>query len=488
MGSERILLRVGSTVSRAVLFVASVGLLAGWLVPPSPADGRPGADRNPSSTETIAFGSRTVELTLSHSTGGLAWDSRVKGLVVAAGPVLEDLIGVPYPGPDKIGINERTSGQLSGYAGLAGCSHVVCNIRLSTGFRDKTLLHELTHAWTQSFRNRWLAEGMAEYISARASARLDGGELPAVGPTDDRPPFPLLDWLLTIDFNTAEEEQIQSEYEGYFWSERFFEQLEATIGADALKRALGVVVPLPAGTVGVRRFMDAMDEVGGANADDLFIRYVFPENQVSQVLARRTARKRLAQLSAHAAAEAPELTRDIFTRVGEDVAAWEFEPALAALDRLDRGLSAYLQLRGRLSALKSSAEGAGLAYPYPLQNALQTWDFVPFVDSIDTAPPAIEAYIAAKEKISKPRSAWQRLGLIGARPEGELELAAQQFVEANFSKSIERSHAAEAQLDGATARAATFLVVGGAILAVIVAAAFLVWRWMPRREPAANSV
>ena len=488
MGSQGILARAGSTVGRAGLFVAFVALFATGLAAAPPAGARPSEDRNPSSSETIAFGSRTVELTLNHSTGGPAWDGRVRDLVVTAGPVLEDLIGVPYPGPDKIGVNERTSGQLGGYAGLAGCSHVVCNIRLSTGFRDKTLLHELTHAWTQSFRNRWLAEGMAEYISARASAKLDGRDLPTVKLAHDRPPFALQDWLLTIDFNTAEEEQIQNEYEGYYWSERFFEQLEATIGADALKRALAIVVPLPAGTVGVRRFMDAVDDAGGANADDLFMRYVFPEDNASDVRARRTAHDRLAAISTRAAAEAPELTHGVFTRVGEDITAWEFEPALAALDRLDKGLSAYLQLRDRLPALKSSADAAGLAYPYPLQSALPTWDFTPFLATIDDAGPAIEAYIDAKDKLSKPRSAWQRLGLIGHRPEEELERAAQQFAAADFKGSIHRSQAAAAQLDGARTRAETFFIIAGAtLLPVLMAAALVAWRWKPRSQSSPRS-
>jgi len=482
------LARAGSTVGRAGLFVAFVALFATGLAAAPPAGARPSEDRNPSSSETIAFGSRTVELTLNHSTGGPAWDGRVRDLVVTAGPVLEDLIGVPYPGPDKIGVNERTSGQLGGYAGLAGCSHVVCNIRLSTGFRDKTLLHELTHAWTQSFRNRWLAEGMAEYISARASAKLDGRDLPTVKLAHDRPPFALQDWLLTIDFNTAEEEQIQNEYEGYYWSERFFEQFEATIGADALKRALATVVPLPAGTVGVRRFMDAVDDAGGANADDLFMRYVFPEDNASDVRARRTAHDRLAAISTRAAAEAPELTHGVFTRVGEDITAWEFEPALAALDRLDKGLSAYLQLRDRLPALKSSADAAGLAYPYPLQSALPTWDFTPFLATIDDAGPAIEAYIDAKDKLSKPRSAWQRLGLIGQKPEEELERAAQQFAAADFKGSIHRSQAAAAQLDGARTRAETFFIIAGAtLLPVLMAAALVAWRWKPRSQSSPHS-
>jgi len=104
---------------------------------------------------------------------------------------------------------------------------------------------------------------MAEYISDRAAARIDGRTILVAEPAGDRPPFPLLDWMLSIDFNTAGEEQVTNEYEGYLWSKRFFDQLEATIGPDALRRAMTAVVPLQAGTVGVRRFMDAVDDPGG---------------------------------------------------------------------------------------------------------------------------------------------------------------------------------------------------------------------------------
>src|SRR5436190_24114396 len=103
MGSERILARAGSTVGRAGLFVAFVALFATGLAAAPPAGARPSEDRNPNSSETIALGSRTVELTLNHSAGGLAWDGRVRDLVVTAGTVPERLIGLPYPRPDRDG-------------------------------------------------------------------------------------------------------------------------------------------------------------------------------------------------------------------------------------------------------------------------------------------------------------------------------------------------------------------------------------------------
>ena len=398
-----------------------------------PADARASESANLGDPQTIAFGSRTVQLTVNESPGDQEWARRVTGVVVAAGPALEEMIGVPYPGPEAMGISEMTDEQLRGYAGLAGCSHVVCHIRLSEDFRDTTLLHELTHAWTQSFRNRWLAEGMAEYISDRAAARINGRPLPAPEAAGDRPPYPLLDWTIPIDLNTAEEEQITSEYEGYYWSQRFFEQLEATVGPDAVRRTMAAVIPLQAGTVGVRRFIDAVDEAG-VQADDLFIRYVFPPDREQEIRDRRVARDRLDALTARSAAEAPELSQDELAPVREKLVPWEFAGALATLDRLEQGFNAYLQLRERLSMLNSRATQTGLAYPYPLQNAVATWDFAPFLETIDAANGAIDAYLAAEQKLSAPRGIWQRIGLLGRSPDAELDRAAQAFASAGLHR------------------------------------------------------
>ena len=328
-------------VVKRFLLLAALALITSVIVSPR-ADAGPAPAPIAGEVQTIAFGSRTVELTLDGTPRDTYWAQRVSDLVIAGGPVLEELIGVPFPGPEQMTISERTSDQLSGYAGMAGCSHVVCGITLLRDFDDTTLLHELTHAWTQSIRNRWLAEGMAEYVSDRAAARIDGRDFPVAEPAGDRPPFPLLDWMLTIDFNSAEEEQINAEYEGYVWSRRFFEQLEATVGPDALRRAMAAVAALQPGTVGVRRFMDAVDDPGGVPADDLFIRYVFPPERESEIRDRRTARDRISALSGRAAAEAPELSQDVFTSIRERMIAWEFAPVITALAHLEEGLNAYL--------------------------------------------------------------------------------------------------------------------------------------------------
>ena len=464
------------------LLLAALAVVASLITAPE-AGARPGPAPIAGDVQTIAFGSRMVELTVDGSPGDDEWGQRVTDLVIAAGPALEELIGVPFPGPDAMTISERTSDQLSGYAGMAGCSHVVCGIRLLPDFDDTTILHELTHAWTQSFRNRWLAEGMAEYISDRAVARIDGRIIPVAEPAGDRPPFPLLDWMLTIDFNSAEEEQISNEYEGYVWSRRFFEQLEATVGPDPLRRTIATVAPLQPGTVGVRRFMDAVDDAGGVPADDLFIRYVFPPERESEIRDRRTARDRLAALSTRSTADAPELSQDVFISIRERMGAWEFTPVINALAYLEEGLNAYLAIRDRLPALRSAAEQVGLPYPGSLQNATATWAFGPLLAKMDDATPAVEAYAAAKQKLAEPRTIWQRLGLIGKSPESHLESASASFASANFSQSIDESHTADATVSDANSRALVNAALGAVILvALLLSAGFLLF-WAARNEP-----
>jgi hypothetical protein len=436
--------------------------------------------------QTVAFGSRTVQLRVSPTAGESEWADRVTAIIVEGGPALEEMIGVPYPGPELMNLSERTDAQLDGYAGTAGCSHVVCNIRLASDFDDTTLLHELTHAWTQSFRNRWLAEGMAEYISNRASARIDGRPLPVVEPANDYAPFPLLDWMITVDLTTAEEQDIYEVYEGYYWSERFFEQLEATVGADAVKRTMAAVVPVQAGTVGVRGFMDALDDTG-VQADDLFIRYVFPPERESEIRDRRAARDKLSALSSRTSAEAPELSQEVFGPVRQQIAEWQFPQALSILAKLEEGLNAYVVLREQLGALRTAAEQAGLPHPYPFENAKTNWGFAPFLESINDAGPAIEAYTAAKQTVSEPRSVWQRIGLIGKSPESHLDKAGAEFAAGQFTRSVEQSRAAESTLDGASGRALVNSAIATAALLLAALSVAVLIRWANSGARAAGS-
>jgi hypothetical protein len=467
------------------IFLASLALL-GCLVVASPAGARPDAAPAAEESLTIPFGSRTVQLWLDESSRNGDWGDRVIELLIAGGPVLEELIGVPYPGGEDMSISERTTEELSGYAGMAGCSNAGCHIRLVSDFDDETLLHEVTHAWTRSFRNRWLAEGMAEYVSERATARIHGRTLAPAELANDTPPYPLQEWLLGIDFIEGQEEEMRREHEGYYWSLRFFEQLEAMVGQDAIKRALATVVPLQEGQVGVRRFMDALDDAG-APADDLFIRYVFPPEQVPEIQSRRLARDRVNALAARAAVEAPELNQAALTPVREHIAAWEFALAISALDRVEPGYNAYLAIRDRLPAIRVSAEQAGLPYPYAFGDGLNTWAYAPFLETIDQAEPAVQAYASARARVAEPRNFWTRLGLMRKDPESHLDAAVAQFAAGNFAASAEDSRAAEAALAGANSSAVLHTAIGAiaVMLILLVVGLLLLRRPLPDAKPVA---
>jgi hypothetical protein len=223
--------------------------------------------------------------------------------------------------------------------------------------------------------------------------------------------------------------------------------------------------------------MDALDE-SGAHADDLFIRYVFPPERESEIRDRRTARDRASALSARAAAEAPELSQEVFNPIREQLANWEFAAVLASLDRLEQGFGAYLQLRDQIPALRAAAEQAGLPAPYAFEDALKTWAFQPFFDSLADFTPAIEAYTAAEQKLSEPRSITQQLGLIGRRPESHLEAARGNFAASNFRAAIDDSHAAEAALADANSLGLRNAGIGAAVLVLLVISAFFVLRWI----------
>ena len=87
-------------------------------------------------------------------------------------PVLEDLIGQPWPIKSQLQITEATSSYLRGYAGWF--SPLDNTIEVGEELDYETLLHELSHAWFNRgmFTDRWINEGFAEEYAAQSLKRL----------------------------------------------------------------------------------------------------------------------------------------------------------------------------------------------------------------------------------------------------------------------------------------------------------------------------
>lgn len=426
----------------------------------------------------IPLGEGTVKLTVTNFGDNAAWSERVRSLTVAALPILEEVMGSPYSGPDTIRISQRGQQELFGYAGTASCNPISCLIGVSPTADDMTTLHELAHLWSDPFQNRWLAEGLAVFASLVTAERLGLQPDPPVQFPEDTPPYPLDNWGLPRNQLSATPEERLLESQGYDWSNLFFQRLEQTIGLEGLKATNGALAGLPEDSVDSRRYMDALEDATGGNSDDLFRDWVFPPELASEIDARRQARDRLAAL--HTQAEPLGLI--VPQQVQEEIAAWRFAQALDALDQYEASLAAYIEIESQLDNLRAAAERAILAYPIPFDRATQPWDFIPVQESLGDAEEALAAYVSAKEALAAPHSAWQQLGLWGKHPNTKLNDAALRFAAGDFTVSLEESQAVQSILQGADGAALQHLFIGiGILVAVLIAGTVLV-RWVLSEE------
>lgn len=426
----------------------------------------------------IPLGDRTVRLIVTNFKGDTAWGEHVRTLASSALPVLQQVMGYPSPRLDTLELIEGAQGELLGYAGLSGCVIYYCQIRMSPTSDDHVLLHELAHLWSKPFKSRWISEGLAEFAAQEAGIAMGlEPELPYY-PPPGKPPYPLDDWGRPRGQLTATPEQRLQESMGYYWAARSFQRLKQTVDLDGLKATNTSLTTMAQDSVISRQYMDALEDATGANADDLFRDWIFPGEFAAQIADRRQARDRLVALRPRAESVGLTVPKD----VQENIAAWKFGDALAALDRYEGGLTAYLEIRNQLDELRAAAKQAVLAYPVPFERATQTWDFVAVRGSLNDARAALAAYLSAKEALARPRSAWQRLGLWGRHPEAKLAAATLSFGAGNFGRSIEESQAVASMLEGASDVAFRRLLIGLGALAVIMVVGTIVARWALRQE------
>lgn len=119
-------------------------------------------------------------------------------------PVLESLVGHPWPG-DIDRIREDVGSEVRGFEGWYSTSDR--EIVLSEDLDDGVLYHELAHAWvnTATVPERWLTEGLAEVLAERTAARIGGGfTVPATVRRDDERAVALYGWTSSRGFRGTE--------------------------------------------------------------------------------------------------------------------------------------------------------------------------------------------------------------------------------------------------------------------------------------------
>ncbi len=281
--------------------------------------------------------------------GDSSWSEFATRAVTDGVPELERLIGSEWPerGRNETDVIETSTPYLRGYAGFYYAETDV--IEIGEDLDMHTMLHELSHAWFNSdhIETRWISEGLADEIGARATAGL-GERLPL--PNEYEPPldadgqrlvvdtFPLNSWsrpLEALDDTT--------EYYGYRTAFLVMRTLRTEIGEAATTALLTAVLdderayPGSAdadgrdgtgdGGVDWRDFLDLAEQVGGSTElVDQYRRYVVTGSQDDLLDDRAAALERYTGLVEQAAPwQPPEAVRAA-------MASWTFMTAGSAID------------------------------------------------------------------------------------------------------------------------------------------------------------
>jgi hypothetical protein len=439
----------------------------------------------PDALTTIAFEApmqgQTVDVQLSYFQGEEATAEHLKNLIIEGLPQIESLFGFAYPASPAIEIGQGGRQVVLGYEGLTSCDPAPhCRVVVSPVADDVTVLHELVHLWSGVHGKRWLSEGFAQLIAEEAAAALPAGLVQSYPP--EREPasvaLPLDEWGDVSSLIGAEDSEIEAENSGYDRSLQFLHLLRTELGSEVLRQVNAALAAEDA-PADSRRFLDLVEEKSGKHVDDLFGQWVFPSSLSPSLAKRREARDRLDGLAQLAADEG--MPQELPQAIRADVAAWKFDAALSALTEAESRLGEFNEIKAELALLTSDAEAAGLALPASIADALRRWEFGGARLLFAEAKSALDAYTAARERVEAPRDVWQRFGLIGSDPDGDLARASDAFAAGEFRTSLDRSNEAATTVVDASESALRRLLLIGLAMGVF-ASAIGIAVWVSQRQ------
>lgn len=397
-------------------------------------------------------------------------------------PVLERLVGLPWPAEDGLVILETAAPYLYGYAGwYRPVDHL---IEVGDELDQHVVLHELSHLWFNSelFTGRWINEGMADVFAA-AAVRSLGGQPEVPEPIDPSAPgaVALNDWG-EPDLESGDSEAREAfGYNASFW---VMQQLADEVGLDGLAELLALADAGESAYEGPgfedRRshhydWTDLVDlleiRLGSTQVVDLFRQHVVGPRDAGWFDERAATR---AQYLEHVERSAPW---DPPAGVRISMTNWAFANAVSAMQALDELLPYRDDLRERLTAVDADLAGFERAY----ETARGVADVEAVLEEVEGATAALEE---ATDAVGAGRDPLAMVGLLMASPERTLDDALRAFAAGDFDAAAARAADAVAQVDGAR-------TAGLIRLAAVVVALLLVWllvRWRRRRARARPAV
>ena len=389
--------------------------------------------RDPKQADKRQIDVGDAKISLQSFPGDEKWLRFVGKRVTEGLPVLEDVVGHPWPGGLET-IREDVSPQVTGYAWFDPRAD---EIVIPEDLDEAMLFHELTHAWLNhgTFVDRWLTEGLTEAVSHRALAELRGRDarVPDAPGRDSDGALPLNKW-------DANDRATEVDDYGYAASYSVVSRLLADADDETFTAVVSAAYEgrsayeppgeqkISSGRTDWRRFLDLVEiRAGAADATKIFRTWVLTADERKLLGPRGDARKVYTNLdSADGEWQPPRGLRN-------DMSRWKFDSAAEVVNQLDRAPA-------DAAAVQAAAAAAGLPVPEPVQEAYEEADHQDDYSALATLLPQATDAIWAVGEASRaadadgdPLSSLGRLVLAvdpaaeGARADlaaGELESAA----------------------------------------------------------------
>jgi len=313
---------------------------------------------------------KTVEvdgttLTLQSFPGDEKWTRFVAKRLKQGLPVLEDLVGRPWPGGLDT-IREDVSPKVLGYAWFDPHKD---EIVIPEDLDPATLYHELGHAWLNPDRltERWLSEGLTEVVAHRVVDRTGGTSEPWAAPDRDAD---VAVALSAWDARPGELDEDAEQY-GYAASYTVVQKLLGGLDDDAFTAVVSAAqagesayerpgsMQENGGRTDWRRFLDLVEERGEVSGAPKVLRtWVLDAEQKAALKPRAAAREAYAALDEADGPWAPPLgLRTAMTR-------WQFDDAKDVRSALDGAAQ-------DAGAVQAAAEEAGLEVPAAVRAAYE---------------------------------------------------------------------------------------------------------------------
>lgn len=257
----------------------------------------------------IRMSKQNVNLTVNYWAGydnkaGHVSDTAARGL-----PVLEDIIGVPFPHLYSISISQSSSGGIGRWGGVNRGSQGILMPYDSPSIND-VLLHELAHYWAREppFGDTWMSEGQADLYAYLALQRLGFADeanlvrylaVKAVDNIKNSSAFPLLDWNNPDTITASNEEYISLMYSKSFL---FTLNLYEKIGLQSIQKSNKAIFSLSK-PVNWFEYLNLLEKSSGQDLTQLFTQFVLPNsyaNNYNQLVMAKNSYRQLESLIAPA--------------------------------------------------------------------------------------------------------------------------------------------------------------------------------------------